>query len=85
MERDYRRCNGDLYFLLPGLQSSALIFFQSFRDALQVIGFYRADRTGIVESVNEHLTSHFVQDVLATNDHSNTCFGTVSSYSSFTW
>lgn len=77
MERDYRRCSGEFSFFKADLQCSALTFFNSFRDALQIIGFYRADRTGIVESVNEHLTSHFVQDVLATDDHLNTCFGTV--------
>ncbi|KAE9411442.1 hypothetical protein BT96DRAFT_12515 [Gymnopus androsaceus JB14] len=52
---------------------------ECFRDAIQVAGVYCADRTGIVESVNEYLMTQ----VSTRNDYS-IGFEALTSYSSFT-
>ncbi|KAF5389120.1 hypothetical protein D9757_005003 [Collybiopsis confluens] len=36
---------------------------ESFRDAIQLVGFSYADRTGIVEKINEYLASSFVDEL----------------------
>ncbi|KAE9402058.1 hypothetical protein BT96DRAFT_918525 [Gymnopus androsaceus JB14] len=55
---------------------------ECFRDAIQVAGFYCADRTGIVESINEYLASHFVKHVWTRNDYSTSFEAVISS---LTW
>ncbi|KAJ3813228.1 hypothetical protein F5876DRAFT_74090 [Lentinula aff. lateritia] len=51
-------------------RAQSLQALECFRDALKVVGFSHADRTGIVDTINEYLTAYLVDDMFTQLGHS---------------
>ncbi|KAF8830951.1 hypothetical protein HHX47_DHR1000075 [Lentinula edodes] len=51
-------------------RAQSLQALECFRDALKVVGFSHADRTGVVDTINEYLTAYLVDDMFTQLGHS---------------